>query len=377
MMKGYTMSEQQQTELDTQPDDLQPIPLADIPEEILLKLPQRILAVAFSCADASKPAMETATIRLLPLWQELERRHQSSAKPAGEALVAMFFKNEELSSIQKKVYERVLAELHSAMKKNLHEHDEDKLQYSLAEAQEHFKQEAEQQAWFSPAGQVLAARTHRYQEEHHQGALTRDLTGTSTQCLQKKSGGRYSSLAPLTQQDRLQIALALHVPVERDAQAALYQELSEEALIQRAETLLQALQDRAIFIEGEIRSKEGFAEAVQTQYAITYRGMVATHQLVGDLYEGPDWEDGMRRFQDDFLAHLRGDYHEESLAAKKGCLGMLLSIAENLAHRPSTYDADLFDALEEAILSYQGRYPRIAQAMQQYLQRWLRANPEN
>jgi hypothetical protein len=181
----------------------------------------------------------------------------------------------------------------------------------------------------------------------------------------------------LTQQDRLQIALALHVPVERDIQAAHYQERSEKELLQGADTLVQALYARTIFLEGEILNKEGFAQAIQAQYAITYRGMVAAHQLAGHLSEEQGQEDDVRRFQDDFLAHLRGDCYEEPLAGRKWMLGMMLSIAENLVSCAPVDESTQFDALEEVILGYQGRYPRMAQAMHQYLQRWLRANPEN
>lgn len=91
-----------------------------------------------------------------------------------------------------------------------------------------------------------------------------------------------ASLALLNRQDRLQIALALHTPVERDAQLFHYQELSEEELLRQADVLLQALQARSIFLEGEILSKEGFAQAIREQYATTYRGMVAAHQFLAN-----------------------------------------------------------------------------------------------
>lgn len=356
-----------------------------------------------------------------------------------------------------------------------------------------------------------------------------------------------ASPAPLTQQDRLQIALALHAPAERDAEAANYQELSEEELHQRADALLAATQARSIFLEGEILSKEGFAKAIREQYAVSYRGIVAAYnilqqregicrdcgeesdELVASLcpeclanyafcticqewvewgearfdhrhlylydsqngiwvgsggihtesyhkelraalfaildrisiiaeplantisagamgytafhFEGPqpgrshlwcyldgkhygdrfnrldeetagseeadllglgvrwllslDGEDtreanqltldwiaawqkvSARHFASDFIEHLHGDYYEEPLAAKKGMLGMLLSITENLVSCAPADDSTRFDALEEAILSYQNRYPRLSQAMQHYLQCRQRANPEN
>ena len=49
--------------------------------------------------------------------------------------------------------------------------------------------------------------------------------------------------------------------------------------------------------------------------------MIAAHQLVGHLSEGEDQEADTRRFKDDFLEQLRGDYYEEQLAAKRGCWG--------------------------------------------------------
>lgn len=87
---------------------------------------------------------------------------------------------------------------------------------------------------------------------------------------------------PLTRQDRLQIALALHTPVERDAQAAQYQEKDDEELLQLANALLPAIKSRTIFLDGEILAKEGFAQAVREQYAIAYRGMVAAHWLLAN-----------------------------------------------------------------------------------------------
>lgn len=447
------------------------------------------------------------------------------------------------------------------------------------------------------------------------------------------STNQRASLAPLTRADRLQIALALHTPVECDVQAANYREKSDEELLQLANALFPAIENRTIFLDGEILSKAGFADAVREQYAVAYRGIVAAHQLVGQVsesenqetashrltdgmpmpleeandyhlfrpgqtvlwlhrgygyaqkkqvmvhhhqlkegkitietynrqgrkriisvdpsfitknnqcrdcqeesdelvedlcpeclanyafcsvcqewiereeartnhrhlylydaasgiwlgsggihtpsyhaelkaalfaildrigsiaeplmatiragemgyttmhFEGPqpgrtqlwcyldgkqygrdfnrldeetegseeadllglgvrwllslDGEDtheaneltgawiaawqavATSRFTHDFLEHLRGDYYEEPLAARKGWLGMLLSIAENLTHSPSTSGSDLFDALAEAILDYRRRYPRMAAAMQHYLQSWLRANAEH
>ncbi len=186
-----------------------------------------------------------------------------------------------------------------------------------------------------------------------------------------------ASLAPLTRADRLQIALALHTPVERDAQAAQYQEKDDEELLQLANALLPAIESRTIFLDGEILSKEGFAQAVREHYAILYHGMVAAHRLLGQIANEPGQEEEVRRFEDDFVPSLRGDCYEEKHTSKKGYLGLLLNIAENLTHSPSAYDAGLFDALEEAILGYQRRYPRMAAAMQHYLQSWLRANSEN
>lgn len=176
----------------------------------------------------------------------------------------------------------------------------------------------------------------------------------------------------INQQDHLQIALALHTHVEQEAQAARYREKSNDELLSLANALLPAIENRTIFLEGEILNKDGFAQAVQEQYAITYRGMVVAHQIAGELTEMPDQGEA-RRFQDDFLPSLRGDYYEEALAARKGWLGMLVSIAENLTHCPSGNDLDLFDALEEAIFGYQHHYPRMSAAMQGYLQSWLRA----
>jgi hypothetical protein len=137
--------------------------------------------------------------------------------------------------------------------------------------------------------------------------LSHDLTGTSTQLAKNQVVGipvyhlnvtgekhmrtipqrtnRQASSAQLTRQNRLQIALALHTPVERNAQTLQYQELSEDELFQHADALLQALQARTIFLEGEILSKEGFAQAVQEHYATIYHGMVAAHQFVGHLSE--------------------------------------------------------------------------------------------
>lgn len=186
-----------------------------------------------------------------------------------------------------------------------------------------------------------------------------------------------ASLAPLTKSDRLQIALALHTPVERDVQTAQYQEKGDEELLHLANALLPAIENRTIFLDGEILTKADFAQAVREQYAITYRGMAAAQRLVGDLSEEPGQEENEQRFEDDFVPSLRGDYYEESLAARKGWLGMLLSIAENLTHSLSAQGSDLFDALEEALLDYQRRYPRMAAAMQGYLQNWLRAATEH
>jgi hypothetical protein len=188
---------------------------------------------------------------------------------------------------------------------------------------------------------------------------------------------RQASKAQITRQDRLQIALALHSPVERDVQAAQYQEKSEEELLQMANALLPAIENRTIFLEGEILGKEGFAQAVQEHYATIYRGMAAVHQLLEEITNEPNQEDEVSRFEDEFLSQLRGDYYAESLAARKGWLSLLLNIAENLTHAPSASGLDLFDALEEAILDYRRRYPRMAAAMQHYLQSWLRANAEN
>lgn len=181
----------------------------------------------------------------------------------------------------------------------------------------------------------------------------------------------------INQQDHLQIALALHTHVEREAQAARYREKSDDELLSLANALLPAIENRTIFLEGEMLSKDGFAQAVQEQYAITYRGMVVAHQFADELAEMPDQEEEARRFQDDFLPSLRGDYYEEALTARKGWLGMLVSIAENLTHCLSVNDSESFDVLEEAILDYQHRYPRMAAAMQDYLQSWLRANSGN
>lgn len=186
-----------------------------------------------------------------------------------------------------------------------------------------------------------------------------------------------ASQAQITRADRLQIALALHTPVEHDVQAAQYQEKSDEEVLQMANALLPAIENRTIFLDGEILTKAFFAQAVREQYAIAYRGMVAAHRLLGDLVEKPGQEEDVRRFQDDFLSHLRGNSYEESLATRKGWLGMLLTIAENLTHCPPANDAELFDALEEAILGYQRSYPKMSVAMQGYLQNWLRANTEH
>ena len=71
-----------------------------------------------------------------------------------------------------------------------------------------------------------------------------------------------SRLAQITRQDRFQIALALHSPVEINAQAANYQERTEEELLQGADALLPAIQARTIFLEGELLSKPGFEEAI-------------------------------------------------------------------------------------------------------------------
>jgi hypothetical protein len=96
---------------------------------------------------------------------------------------------------------------------------------------------------------------------------------------------RQASLAPLTRADRLQIALALHTPIEREVQAAQYREKSDEELLHMANALFPALENRTLFLEGEMLHKEGFAQAVQDHYATIYRGMVAAHQLVGHLPE--------------------------------------------------------------------------------------------
>src|SRR5258707_11553259 len=100
-----------------------------------------------------------------------------------------------------------------------------------------------------------------------------------------RAANRQASPAPLTRADRLQIALALHTPIERDVQAAQYREKSDEELLQMANALFPAIENRTIFLDGEIMSKEGFAQAVQNHYATIYRGMVAAHQLVGRLSE--------------------------------------------------------------------------------------------
>jgi hypothetical protein len=76
------------------------------------------------------------------------------------------------------------------------------------------------------------------------------------------------------------------------------------------------------------------------------------------------------------VPHLRRDSYEEDLAARKGWLSLLLGIAENLTHSPSASGSDLFDALEEALLDYQRRYPKMSAAMQGYLQNWLRATTD-
>ena len=190
---------------------------------------------------------------------------------------------------------------------------------------------------------------------------------------ESQTAKQQSRLAPLTRQDRFQIALALHSPVEQDVQVANYQEPTENELLQLANALLPTIQARTIFLEGEILNKPGFEEAIREQYAVSYRGMVAAHQLAERLSE----DDDTRRFQDDFLEQLRGDYYEEQLAAKKGMLGMLLSITENLVSCAPADDGTQFEALEEAIDTYQYRYPKLSAAMQQHLQNWLRANPGN
>ena len=186
-----------------------------------------------------------------------------------------------------------------------------------------------------------------------------------------------ASQAPLTEADRLAIALALQTPVEHDVQTAQYQELSEKALLQRADALLLRIQDRTIFLDTEILGKDGFIQAVRRQYAIAYRGIRAAHQLLEMLLEREAQSVKTNRFQDDFLEQLRDDFHTTRLAARKGMLGMLLSITENLVSCAPANDATQFEALEEAIDNYQYRYPLLSAAMQQHLQHWLRANPGN
>jgi hypothetical protein len=185
------------------------------------------------------------------------------------------------------------------------------------------------------------------------------------------TGPQSKNAESLTRQDRLQIALALHTPVERDTQTFTYRDLSEEELGQQADLLVQAFRARTLFLDGEILTKEGFAQAVREQYATIYRGTVAAHQLLEQITNEPGQEE-VRRFEDDFVPHLRGDYYEESLIARKNWLSLLLNIAENLTHSPSASGSDLFAALAEAILDYQRRYPKMSAAMQGYLQNWLR-----
>jgi hypothetical protein len=102
---------------------------------------------------------------------------------------------------------------------------------------------------------------------------------------ERRVTNRQASLAPLTRADCLQIALALHTPVEREVQAARYREKSDEELLHMANALFPAIENRTIFLEGEMLHKEGFAQAVQDHYATIYRGMVVAHQLVGHLSE--------------------------------------------------------------------------------------------